>query len=37
MKHYLYYAPVLTLRDLQKPFDIETESTKYDIGVVLTQ
>ena len=37
LKHCLYYAPMLTLLDLQQPFEIETNAYDYVIGVVLTQ
>ena len=37
MKHRLFFALVLTLPDLQQPFEIETDASEYDIGVVLTQ
>ena len=37
MKHCPYCAPVLTLLDLQQPFEIETDAFDYDIGAVLTQ
>ena len=37
LKHCLYCAPVLTLPDLQQPFKIETDSSDYAIGAVLTQ
>jgi hypothetical protein len=37
LKHRLYSAPVLTLPDLQQPFEIETDASDYAIGVVLTQ
>lgn len=37
LKHNLCYAPVLTLPDLQQPFEIETGAFDYAIGVVLTQ
>jgi len=36
-KHHLCYAPVLTLPDLQQPFEIETNASDYAIGAVLTQ
>jgi len=36
LKHRLYSAPVLTLPDLQKPFEIEIDACDYAIGVVLT-
>ena len=37
LKHRLCYALVLTLPDLQQPFEIETDASDYAIGVVLTQ
>ena len=37
LKHRLYSSPVLTLPDLQQPFEIETDASDYAIGVVLIQ
>ena len=37
LKHRLYFAPVLTLTDLQQLFVIEIDASDYDIGVVLNQ
>jgi hypothetical protein len=37
LKHPLCCAPVLTLPDLQKPFEIETYASDYAIREVLTQ
>ena len=37
LKHHLYCAPVLTLPELQQPFEIETDASDYAIGAVLTQ
>ena len=37
LKHHLYSALVLTLPDLQQPFEIETDASDYAIGSVLTQ
>ena len=37
LKHRLCCAPVLTLPDLQQPFEIETHASDYAIGEVLTQ
>jgi hypothetical protein len=37
LKHRLCSAPVLTLSDLQQPFEIETDASDYAIGAVLTQ
>jgi hypothetical protein len=37
LKHYLLSTPVLTLPDLQQPFEIDTDAFDYGIGVVLTQ
>eukprot|EP00253_Pinus_taeda_P029383 PITA_29383 len=37
LKHRLCSAPVLTLPDLQQPFEIETDAFDYAIGAVLTQ
>lgn len=31
-----FFSPVLTLLDLQKPFEIEIDASNYDIGVVIT-
>ena len=36
LKHRLYSAPVLTLQDLEQPFEIEIDACDYAIGVVLT-
>ena len=36
LKHCLYSAPVLTLPDLQKPFQIKEDASDNAIGVVLT-
>ena len=36
-KNHLCSAPVLTLPDLQQPFEIETDASDYAIGAVLTQ
>ena len=36
LKNRLYSAPVLTLPNLQQPFEIETDAYDYAIGVVLT-
>jgi len=36
-KHHLCAAPVLTLPNLQQPFEIETDASEYAIGIVLTQ
>jgi hypothetical protein len=36
-KHRLCCAPVLTLPDLQQPFEIETDASDYAIGAFLTQ
>jgi hypothetical protein len=33
LKHRLYSAPMLTLPDLQQPFEIETDASDYAIGV----
>jgi hypothetical protein len=33
----LYSAPVLSLPDLQHPFEIETDASDYDVGAVFTQ
>ena len=35
-KHCLYSTPILTLPDLQQPFEIETYATNYATGAVLT-
>jgi hypothetical protein len=37
LKHCLCFAPVLTLPDLQQPFEIKTDASDYAIGEVLTQ
>jgi len=37
LKNHLCSAPVLTLPDLQQPFEVETNSFDYAIGAVLTQ
>jgi hypothetical protein len=37
LKQHLCSAPVLSLPDLQKPFEIETNASDYVVGVVLTQ
>jgi hypothetical protein len=37
LKHCLYSTPVLTLLDLKKPFEIETDASDYAIGAVLNQ
>jgi hypothetical protein len=37
LKHHLCCALVLTLPDLQRPFEIETDASDYAIGVVITQ
>ena len=35
LKHRIYSTPVLTLPDLQQPFEIETDASNYVIGAVL--
>ena len=37
LKNRLCSAPVLTLPDLQQPFEIDTNAFEYAIGAVLTQ
>jgi hypothetical protein len=37
LKHRLCSAPMLTLPDLQQPFEIETYASNYAIGTILTQ
>ena len=37
LKNRLCSAPMLTLPDLQRPFEIETDASDYVIGAVLTQ
>ena len=37
LKHRLCSTPILSLPDLQQPFEIETDSSDYVVGVVLTQ
>jgi hypothetical protein len=36
LKFFLCLAPVLILRDLQQPFEIETDALDYVVGAVLT-
>ena len=36
-KHFLCFAPMLTLPNLHQPFEIEADASDYAIGVVLTQ
>ena len=36
LKHRLCSTPVLSLLDLQQPFEIETDASDYAVGVVLT-
>jgi hypothetical protein len=35
LKHRLFSAPVLTLPNLQQPFEIETDASDYAIGAIL--
>jgi hypothetical protein len=37
LKQHLCSAPVLSLPDLQQPFEVETDALDYVVGVVLTQ
>ena len=37
LKQRLCSAPVLSLPNLQHPFEIETYASDYDVGIVLTQ
>jgi hypothetical protein len=37
LKHCLCSTPVLSLLDLQKTFEIETNASDYVVGIVLTQ
>ena len=37
LKHRLCFSLLLTLPDLQQPFEIETDTSDYAIGEVLTQ
>jgi hypothetical protein len=37
LKHRLCSEQVLTLLDLQQPFDIETDASDYAIGTIFTQ
>jgi hypothetical protein len=37
MKHCLCLVPMLILLDLQKRFEIETNSLYYDVGAILIQ
>eukprot|EP00253_Pinus_taeda_P024016 PITA_24016 len=37
LKHHLCLAPVLSLPDLQQPFEVKTDASNYAIGALLTQ
>ena len=37
LKHRPCCAPILTLPDLQQPFEIKTDASDYAIGAILTQ
>jgi hypothetical protein len=37
LKQHLYSNPLVSLRDLQHPFEINTDSSDYVVGVVITQ
>ena len=37
LKHHLCSALVLSLPDMQQPFEIETDASDYVVGIVLTQ
>jgi hypothetical protein len=37
LKNFLCSSPVLSLPDLQNPFEIETDASDYVVGIVLTQ
>jgi hypothetical protein len=37
LKKHLFSSPVLSLSDLQHPFEIKTDASDYVMGVILTQ
>jgi hypothetical protein len=37
LKQGLCSTPILSLLDLQQPFEIETNASDYDVGIILTQ
>jgi len=37
LKHHLYYEPMLTFPEIQKPFEIGIDASNYTVGLVLTQ
>jgi hypothetical protein len=37
LKQHLFSTPVLSLPNLQQPFDIKTTASNYVVGIVLTQ
>jgi hypothetical protein len=37
MKHRLFLSPIISLPDLQQPFDIDTDAFDYVVGAVITQ
>jgi hypothetical protein len=37
LKKHLFSSPVLSLSDLQHPFEIETDASDYVVGTILTQ
>jgi hypothetical protein len=37
IKHHLCSSPVLSLPDMQQPFDIEIDVSNYVVGTILTQ
>jgi hypothetical protein len=37
MKHHLCSSPILSLPNLQQPFEIETDASNYFLGNILTQ
>ena len=37
LKHFLCSTPILSLPNLQQPFEIETDASDYAVGAVLTQ
>jgi hypothetical protein len=37
LKKSLFSSPVLSLLDLQHPFEIDIDASDYDVGVIITQ